>query len=938
MHGTPSERRISGTLQAPPVKDPQKVEEHHSEPPVHHSGLRDLTAPAGSPTDSPCQRSTLAHIIAKVEQLAAQRGEILAQCNGTKGPRYREYVHTNLEKIDSEIRKYLSTLGGDSLVDGSVIQALVEKARISQDVARFESLVRHLQDLGVTKGESYSRDKGSNREALALQEIQSAQAALTRYHTDLSPLGASDSSMMAHIPKKNGDTPSVETACNAALALGRREGIRNRIGAEVAAAKIQRAIGGWKEYIPFAFAKDFSAVQTTLAGLTSREIALVNEAYKDRAGEGLKGALLSAFGKKRGRQIECLLAGEVIGESAARVVGILGSTFSFASTKGDALRKVYKELSPSEILQVETTVASILKIPSEKFHTFLSRKIPPQYSEQLDAYRVGDLEGAVVIRLHGLLHGGAGERINARKVFRDLSTEEIQVLSVRYLEQYGVRLVTDIAVKLPDSAARDLCISAVLGDKERFSAAKIACALAYREDYIGSPFLNISAEQRDYLIACYNKVYGKGEEDRFWKDLKVAVWHEDYHVLASMPAVCRVLEHLWWPCMNSYPFIDAIIKNGNLTPAELLRYFMVGVGTDIEGIMAVLEGRSTEEIEEICREYAEKFPPGRISRMLGKVPIIRSFILLGDLRHDLKVETSGDSEFDVSLLMEGLPTNPTDTQLCAAIFSRLERRFTHEQSGKLLGALKLVSLQGDSKILKRFIDDFHIAKTYYDENIIKNPSPTTDQVTRFLALAKIAEIQANTFRFSKTSVAGLVLNSLSFVGATTGAVALIMLSSVSYFEIAFGSFLGSMCWRMTNGKFLLGQGFGKNDLMFQFARAVVDGASFFLARFGLMTLGRFLGTQLSKGVVKSGFKSGLGRFIKTVENKIKHQDKARHVLGPNSSIRTDLELKELIERVKRGILSGAIKGRGSCPPSRHSIEELIMHALGSIVLCKSPCQ
>jgi hypothetical protein len=379
--------------------------------------------------------------------------------------------------------------------------------------------------------------------------------------------------------------------------------------------------------------------------------------------------------------------------------------------------------------------------------------------------------------------------------------------------------------------------------------------------------------------------------------------------------------------MNSYPFIEAIIKNGNLTPAELLRYFMVGVGTDLNGIMAVLNARSTEEIGEISREYALKFPPGRLSRVLGRIPLVRSFILLGDLRHDLKVETSGDSQFDISLLMEGLPTDPTDSHLCAAVFSRLQRRYEHEHSGKLLRALKLISLQGDARILKRFVEDYQIAKRYYEENILGKESPSTDRVTRFLALAKIAEIQANTFRYSKVSVAGLILNSLSFVGATTGAAALIMLSSVSYFEIALGSFIGSMCWRLTSGRFLLGQGFGKNDLMFQFARAVVDGASFFLARFGLMTLGRFLGAQLSKGVVKSGFKSGLGKFIKTVEDKIKHQDKARHVLGPNSSIRSDLELKELLERAKQEIASGSCKGDELSRPLEWPIEEFFFRVL-----------
>ena len=103
------------------------------------------------------------------------------------------------------------------------------------------------------------------------------------------------------------------------------------------------------------------------------------------------------------------------------------------------------------------------------------------------------------------------------------------------------------------------------------------------------------------------------------------------------------------------------------------------------------------------------------------------------------------------------------------------------------------------------------------------------------------------------------------------------------------------------GLCVLGRGFGKGEIIFQSARALIDGITIFTVRTGLVTLGQFIGGQLSKSAAKGGFKSGFNSMIKKMENSIRRQDKARYILAKGSVVRSNEDLRSTIQGYTVGL-------------------------------------
>jgi hypothetical protein len=439
-------------------------------------------------------------------------------------------------------------------------------------------------------------------------------------------------------------------------------------------------------------------------------------------------------------------------------------------------------------------------------------------------------------------------------------------------------------------------------DEVRIRAAQVACALAYRKDFIAKPFLAVDEAGRQQLIREYESIYRHSDyasprhrvTGNFWRDLKACVWRDDYLFLSAFPRLCEKLDRVWWPTTGSYPFIESVVRNGRLSSAELVRYFMVGLGTDVEGIYAVLSNRSESSIERIEKEYAARYPPGWICRSVGKIPILRNFVLLGDLRHDLNVELSGDSEFDVQQMLKGFRDNASLKQLCTHVYATLVARKKHETSGLLTRWSRMADLRGDSVIKKRYEEDYEAAVTYFKDHIAACRAPTINTVVRFLTLARLADIHANSFRETKNLLGEVFLNSGAFVGVLLGTTAVLALAAFSYPIVATASFIGSLTWRLTVGRVVLGRGFGRGEIMFQGARAFIDGVSIFTVQVGAATLGRFIGGQLSSSAAKGGFKTSFNKMIRSMENRVRRQDKARHILERESTIQSNDDIRTTI--------------------------------------------
>jgi hypothetical protein len=598
-------------------------------------------------------------------------------------------------------------------------------------------------------------------------------------------------------------------------------------------------------------------------------------------------------------------------------------------SRGEGLRSIYERIPADSLVRFERLLAQELKVPTDSLKGWLSTRITESTALKLDALRRKDIVLERVLHVEDLISSKHSRQIELRRIFRKMSSDDVEVFCARYKGRFGRDLRDDIIAKLRPSPAKDLCLAVLDHDPERTAAAKVRCAFIYRADFIAGPFLNTTAAEREYIRRAYEKRYCDGRPELL-SDLRDASWREDYFFLSKFSLMARALEPLHWPSMNSYPFLESIVLKGELSSAELLRYFMVGIGTDIEGIYAVLSDCAKEEIDAIEAEYASRYSLRGAARVLAKLPILRDLILTGDLKHDLKVELSGDHEFDIAIYMEGIPKSSDERIMCKTLLDRLMRRFSHERSGPLMRLRNglLSHLRGDGRVVKQFTSDYMLAVDYYYTHIAHARTLSAEHIKRFSTIVKLAETQADAYREAKVAISNLVLNSGAAIGATLGATCVIMISALPWWSGPIAAGLGSLTWRWAQGRLVLGKGFGTTDATFQAIRAFVDGASMFTIKLGVATLSGLLGRQLSSVAAKGGFKTSLHKFIKKIEDGIKRQNKARHVLEQGEVLDSDAQLEELSSTFFKQI-EASPKAISACSlTGGQGVEEIIRRALG----------
>ncbi len=869
----------------------------------------------------------VAEILGKVEEYGASRGALMAEvirvAANADSPKTRAVA-----ELDSEFSRVLSEDQEVFNREPEALSAVAEAARVAQDKALYLSLKKRYFDLGVELGESQGKHIEAEKLEKGMRRLQSLDDATAGRLASTNPHQPSD---FDRDELSSAAREVMISALKAASRQGERVGIDRRINAEVDAAELYRAIAGWKEYLPtwFPLFKPFHVVHSILAGKSEQQLEYIDASMRERRGVGLREALVHAYGKRYERRIDWLVRGDQVGALATQAARGMTELISTKHSRGEGLRSMYEQL-PADTApgRFERLLSKELGLPSASLWDYLASRVTEKAAQKLDALRRKDIMLERVIHVEDLIESKHSRQIELRRVFRKMLPGEVDLFCARYQERSGRSLREDIASRLKSSPAKDLCLAVLDKDTERILAAKVRCAFMYRADFIGGPFLNTTPVERQTIRGAYEKHYCNGKADLL-SDLRRASWREDYFFLAKIPGVARVLEKLHWPCMNSYPFLESIVTNGGLSPAELLRYFMVGIGTDIEGIYAVLSDCTKPEIEQIVDEYARRYAPGRIATFLSKVPLARDLILNGDLRHDLKVELSGDHEFDISIYMEGLPEGSDEKLMCKTLLERLMRRFRHEQSGPLMRLRNglLSHLRGDGRVVKQFMSDYLRAVDYYRDNIEHATTLSADHIRRFSTLVRLAETQADAYREAKVAISNLVLNSGAAIGATLGATSVILISALPWWSGPLAAGLGSLSWRWLQGRLVLGKGFGTTDATFQALRAFIDGASMFTIKLGVATLSGLLGRQLSSAAAKGGFKTSLHRFIKKIEDSIKRQNKARHVLEQGDVLDSDAQLEELsaafFEEIESnpGAVSSSSLGIG------RPIEEVVREAL-----------
>jgi len=841
----------------------------------------------------------------KVGAACRYRGELIARMNPRASEQERKGLKEKIDRVDEQLQRLTASNAELLGQDPAFREVYRSHAQRSENVGRFMALAAEQYRQGINAGESFGRTVHEERLRKAEDHAIRLSVAVQRFHGQ-SPVGDRERGPATPVdpsaPPLEGGRPDIHQVLSAASELGKRDGVMNRIHAEMLASRIYRAIGGWRSVVPLSIVKDAHAVDETLSGLSKADAGLVQQAYLELTGSELKSSLLEAFGTNRCAGFLLQLHAEDAGAAAVALKRELEGTIRPQIFRQESIRSIYARLSRSEIKEVEELISLGTSGEHSSPSQWVASRVSESVSREIDAYRKGDSVTADAIRIERALSSWFGKGM-VRTVLSDASPERVESVARAYKEITGRELSDDITDKLKRSPDRDLSLALLDGDEKRIRAAQVACALAYRKDFIAKPFLSVDADGRQQLIHDYEAIYrlprnaspGHQVTGDFWRDLKACVWRDDYLFLSAFPRLCERLDRAWWPTTGSYPFIESAVRNGRLSSAELVRYFMVGLGTDIEGIYAVLSNRSVSSIASIEKEYASRYPPGWFCRSLGRIPFVKHFVILGDLRHDLNVELSGDTEFDVQQMLTGFRDNATLKQLCTHIYATLVARKRHETSGLLSRWSRMAHLRGDAVIKKRYDEDYEAAVDYFKKHIAASRAPSVNTVVRFLTLARLADIHANSFRETKTMLGDVFLNSGAFVGVILGTTAVLALAAFSYPIVATASFIGSLTWRLTVGRVVLGRGFGRGEIMFQSARAFIDGVSIFTVQVGAATLGRFIGGQLSSSAAKGGFKTSFNKMIKSMENRVRRQDKARHILERESTIKSNEDIRATIQ-------------------------------------------
>lgn len=838
-------------------------------------------------------------ILETLSNLGQKRGEIFAGLNPRASEAETNHIRERVERIDANIRRVMASEVAIFGADPAFREVCVATARAAENSARFRDLACSYYENGVHRGQAQGRVVHDERVRRADNATLKLATSINRFHEGGLPSGGSTT---------GGTQLGIHEALQASRELGTREGVVNGLQAELLASRIYRAVGGWRSYVPTRFVKDAVATRAALEGLSRAEAGLVEQSYRDLTGRDLRSDLLHAFGPKHVADMFRSLHADDLAVKTFTLRRELSHPLTVVGLHGGAVRRVYEDLSKREIEEVERGLIDRATTSIEAVHKRIASSVSYEIGKEIAAYREGDPTRAEVLRLKRSLRSffGASRVVD---ILASVPSENLGSFEERFKEVTGKELREQLKRHLKPSPRLDLCEAILDRDEIKTQAAKVACSLIYRREFIASHFLGADQDSRVRLQQDYESVYGdKGAGRRhadlsgdFLADLRNSVWKEDYLFLSAFPRLCAALDRVWWPTTGSLPFIESVIRNGRLAPAELLRYFMVGLGTDVEGIYAVLSNRDRAGIKAIEDDYAARYNAGPVTQFLGRLPIIKNFVLTGNLRHDLKVELSGDSEFDVGLMLRGFRDNATPKQLCEDVSDSLVLRKRHETSGLLAKWARLAALRGDSVVRARYERDYELAESYFNEHIASTPHPSPHVVLRFLTLARLADIHANSFRETKNLLGEVFLNSGAFVGVVLGTSAVLALATFSYPIVATASFLGSLGWRLTVGRFVMGHGFGRGEVMFQSARAFIDGVSIFTVRVGVATLGQFIGGQLSKSAAKGGFKTSFNKMIRSMENRVRRQDKARHVLERSSVIESNEDLRAAVATFERSI-------------------------------------
>jgi hypothetical protein len=391
---------------------------------------------------------------------------------------------------------------------------------------------------------------------------------------------------------------------------------------------------------------DEAALFRALENLSPDQVRELRATYLEHYGTELDADIRSELSGAELGRAEALLKGDTVAATA----DALASAMAGVGTDEDALRSTLKNYTGDR--------AALERTFQQRHGTSLSAALHSELSGddliELEALRRGDNAAAAAARIHAAIDGLGTDEATLKQTLADLSPEDRRRVGAIYRERYGHSLESALE---GDLSGLDLDQARALrnGDLTTAAAARVKAALnaGSAHDLIAE-FTGKSEQERDAIIAAYDRRYGAGMGDktRLFEQLKTTL---------SAADLDRV---------------ESAIETGHVSLAQRLHAAVDGLGTgaDIGDLLKELGGLSASEARAVATEYERRY----------NEPLATA--LEGDL--------SGRLAFDAALYINGLPADPMQREI--ALAKRHIAQIEHDRSSGIAnGIVDLLSDHGE---------------------------------------------------------------------------------------------------------------------------------------------------------------------------------------------------------------------------------------------------
>ncbi len=356
-----------------------------------------------------------------------------------------------------------------------------------------------------------------------------------------------------------------------------------------------------------------------LKGSTPEEVSRLRAIYRDQYGKDLDADIGGELSGKDLAEAQALLKGDEVGVATAA----LNNSVGVWNDDEAKIEETLRGLGPDGIAKLQADPAGREALEKAR------KNLGGEDREVLDALVAGDDAKASAVRLDEALSGLGTDEKAIEKYLSGKSPEERDAIRTAFAERRGdgwrwnpfapeTNLEEALRGDLSGDEQRRLVGLAQDGDAG-LAAAELhnaAAGLGTDERGIYDALDGKSDAERQQIVEVYERDHGRGSLDKMLQGELSGLDLQRAQELAA---------------------------SGQLSDVTALRAAVDGAGTDEDAIKDVLDGKTKDEIAQICTDYEKETGENLTTRLLG-----------GELEH------SGRDRFDVEQALKGVPETPEE--------------------------------------------------------------------------------------------------------------------------------------------------------------------------------------------------------------------------------------------------------------------------------------